>query len=51
MKNKLLRKKDIKKNKNNEKAKKVAAYIVVGIILFAMIFGSFSYLIYALQSV
>ena len=49
MKNKLSRKKDIKKN--NEKAKKIATFVGVGVILFAMIFGTFSYLIYALQSV
>ena len=49
MKNRLSRKKDIKKN--NEKTKKIATFIGVGIILFAMIFGSFSYLIYAIQSV
>ena len=49
MKNRLSRKKDNVKSK--EKVKKMATYIVVGIILFAMIFGSFSYLIYALQSV
>ena len=49
MKNRLTRKKDSVKNK--EKAKKVVTFVGVGIILFAMIFGTFSYLIYALQSV
>lgn len=49
MKNRVSRKNDNKKN--NERAKKAATYIVIGIILFAMIFSCFSYLIYALQSV
>ena len=49
MKNKLSRKNDAKKNK--ERAKMAATYVVIGILLFAMIFSCFSYLIYALQSV
>lgn len=42
--------KNIKKN-NEGKGKKIVAFVVIGILVFTMIFGSFSYLIYALQSV
>ena len=31
--------------------KKIATFIVIGVLLFSMIFSCFSYLIYALQSV
>lgn len=48
MKNKLSRKTDIK---NKQKAKKALTYVVIGVILFAMIFSCFSYLIYALQTI
>ena len=34
-----------------EKSKKVITYIVIGILVFTMIFGSFSYLIYAIENV
>ena len=49
MKNRISRKSG--SNKGKEIAKKTATYVVIGIILFAMIFSCFSYLIYALQSV
>lgn len=49
MKNGISRKND--KKKSREKIKKTATYLVIGIILFAMIFSCFSYLIYALQSI
>lgn len=39
------------KNKNNEVKKKIVTFIVIGVILFSMIFSCFSYLIYALESV
>ena len=43
-------KKNVKKD-NGEKSKKIVTFIVIGILVFSMIFGSFSYLVYALQSV
>lgn len=35
---------------SSDKRQKMAKFIVVGILLFGMIFTSFSYLVYALQS-
>ena len=43
--------KEVKNNKLAEKSKKIAKILLIGIILFAMVFTSFSYLIYAMQSV
>lgn len=37
--------------KKNKEPKKLAKYIVIGILLFSMVFSCFSYLIYAIQSV
>ena len=39
------------KKVNKKEPKKIATFIVIGVLLFSMIFSCFSYLIYALQSV
>lgn len=40
-----------KTNSKSKNSKKIATFIVIGILLFSMIFSCFSYLIYAIQSV
>lgn len=48
---KVTKKEKVKSNKGESKLKKVFAFIVIGILVCTMIFGSFSYLFYALERV